>query len=64
MQYQDSKYQQSEPMCYILILYLNIIHAGYIIYMLANTPEPVSISFRQVYVKFITYDTTQLCKPH
>ena len=64
MQYQDSKYQQSEPMCYILILYLNIIHAGYIIYMLANTLEPVSISFRQVYVKFITYDTTQLCKPH
>jgi len=32
--------------------------------MLANTLESVSISFRQVYVKFITYDTTQLCKPH
>jgi len=64
VRYQDSKHQRSELICYVLILYLNIIHASYIIYMLANTLESVSISFRQVYVKFITYDTTQLCKPH
>jgi len=32
--------------------------------MLANTLQSASISFRQAYVKFITYDTTLLCKPH
>ena len=34
------------------------------LFMLSNILEPISITFRQAYVKSMTYDTTQLCKPH
>ena len=64
MRYLDNKHPRSELICYSLILYLNLIHVRYIIYMRANILESVSIIFREVHVKFITYDTTQLFKPH
>jgi hypothetical protein len=51
--YLDSKHPQSELISYILILYLNLIHASYITYMWANILQSVSISFRQVYLSLM-----------